>query len=749
MTRKAKIGMCAISIVLVAYIFCLPRNLFKGTPYSTVVTDRNGELLGARIAEDGQWRFPPSDTLPQKYETALIQFEDRWFRWHPGVNPVSIFRAAAGNLRAGRVISGGSTITMQVIRMSRGKDRTLLQKCIEAILATRLELRCSKQEILGLYASHAPFGGNVVGLEAASWRYFGRPPTELSWGEAATLAVLPNAPSDIHPGKNREKLMAKRNRLLRALLETGKLDSLDFELACDEPLPGKPVALPQEAPHLTEWHGKMNPRKKIRTTLDFHLQRQVEAVADRWNDAFSRAGIHDLAATILDVRTGDVLAYVGNANPGRVRPGSQVDILRAPRSTGSILKPFLYCALLQDGDILPNTLLPDIPININGFSPQNFNREFAGAVPAADALARSLNVPSVHMLRKYGVPKFLDLLRKCGLNTLTRSASDYGLSLILGGGEGTLLDITEAYAKLSARYQDADTTDDKRSDRMFGFPLKDKMAIWYTFDALKEVNRPDEIDWRLISSVRKVAWKTGTSYGFRDAWAVGVTPDYAIGVWTGNAQGQGVPGLTGARTAGPVMFDLFNLLPQDTGTSGPYARNGWFLEPMYGDYMEAEVCSKSGHLKGLYCEETDTLRLSRKAIKSEPCPYHRVIDGERVFLLPPSMEWYYRQLHPEYQVPRSARNARIESMEFIYPEGGATIYIPRQLDGSIRGVTFQLAHRNPGSVVFWHLDNEFVGQTRFIHQMRLVPKPGKHTVTVVDEAGNSRSVGFNIAENRL
>ena len=256
MTRKAKIGMCAISIVLVAYIFCLPRILFKGTPYSTVVTDRTGELLGARIAEDGQWRFPPSDTLPQKYETALIQFEDRWFRWHPGVNPVSIFRAAAGNLRAGRVISGGSTITMQVIRMSRGKDRTLLQKCIEAILATRLELRCSKQEILGLYASHAPFGGNVVGLEAASWRYFGRPPTELSWGEAATLAVLPNAPSDIHPGKNREKLMAKRNRLLRALLETGKLDSLDFELACDEPLPGKPVALPQEAPHLTEWHGK-------------------------------------------------------------------------------------------------------------------------------------------------------------------------------------------------------------------------------------------------------------------------------------------------------------------------------------------------------------------------------------------------------------------------------------------------------------------------------------------------------------
>ncbi|MBP5218977.1 MAG: penicillin-binding protein 1C, partial [Bacteroidales bacterium] len=586
-----------IAAILLAYLFCLPRNIFKGTGYSTVVTDRNGELLGARTAPDGQWRFPPSDSVPVKFQTALINFEDRYFVFHRGVNPVSVVRAAIGNIKAGRVTSGGSTITMQVIRMSRRKPRNMFQKVIEAILATRLELRCNKMEILCLYAAHAPFGGNVVGLEAASWRYFGRPPEELSWAEAATLAVLPNSPSDIHPGKNRNRLLEKRNQLLNTLSSRGYLDDLDLELALEEPLPDEPMPLPQVARHLTGFHCKRTPGQRIRTTVDINLQRQVEAVADQWNLEFAKTGIHDLAAIVLDVRTGDVLAYVGNSNPDIKRPGSDVDIIRSPRSTGSILKPVLYCSLLQEGEILPNTLLPDIPVNINGFSPQNFNRQFAGAVPASEALVRSLNVPAVHMLRKYGVSKFLDILRKCGISTLPKSASHYGLSLILGGGEATLMDIARMYAGMSASYQGCAPD---------GFPLTDKCALWWTIDALKEVNRPDEIDWHLIGSVKKVAWKTGTSFGFRDAWAVGFTADYAVGVWAGNAQGQGMPGLTGARTAGPVLFDIFNLLrPKED--NGEYYADGWFKEPVYGDYITAEVCSESGHLKGVDCPHADTL----------------------------------------------------------------------------------------------------------------------------------------------
>lgn len=726
--------MAAIAVILILYLICLPWNLFKNTEYSTVVLDKNGELLGARIASDGQWRFPPSDTVPYKYKTALVQFEDKYFRWHLGVNPVAVVRAAIGNIRSGRITSGGSTITMQVVRMSRSRERNMWQKAVEALIATRLEMKYSKERLLAIYAAHAPFGGNVVGLEAASWRYFGRPSKELTWGESATLAVLPNSPSYIHPGKNRKLLLEKRNRLLNSLLKSGKIDSATCRDACEEPLPDAPLPLPGYASHLIGWYYKTSPGKTILTDIDINVQKKTEDIVNRWNSELSTSGIKDLAAIVIGVKTGKILAYCGNANPDIARGGNQVDIIRAPRSTGSILKPLLYCALLQEGHILPYTLIPDLPVNINGFSPQNYDMKFNGAVPASEALARSLNVPSVHMLRKYGVPKFLKLLKALGMTTLNRDADDYGLSLILGGAEGNLLDITSIYASLSRTYQSENPED---------FPLNDRTSIWYTFDALKEVNRPDEIDWRLINSVHKVAWKTGTSYGFRDAWAVGATPEYAVGVWAGNANGEGVPGLTGARTSGPVMFDIFNILPSGNNNR-KYASGDWFKEPLYGEYIMAEVCRESGYLKGPACNHIDTLMLPPLAERSGTCPYHKFIEGESSFVLPPAMEWYYRQYHPEYHAPESGRQDAL--MEFIYPENGSNVLIPKQLDGSLKGIVFNLAHRNPGAAVFWHIDNEYIGETKFIHQMTILPPEGRHTVTVVDEKGNSLSVGFNVLQ---
>jgi penicillin-binding protein 1C len=715
MSRRRKVFLIITGVLLAGWLCCLPKDLFKGTPYATVVNDRSGELLGARIADDGQWRFPPCDTVPHRYATALIQFEDRHFRWHPGVDPVALVRAVISNLRAGHVVSGGSTITMQVIRLSRGKERTLWQKAVEAVQATRLELRYSKKHILALYASHAPFGGNVVGLEAASWRYFGRPAAELSWAESATLAVLPNAPSSIHPGKRRDQLLEKRNRLLERLHRRGYIDASTLESALAEPLPEAPYPLPALARHYVERqpHGV-----ESQTSIDINLQRQVEAATTRWSDELALGGAADLAAVILDIRSGAVLAYVGNASPLRARSGSEVDIASAPRSTGSILKPFLYCAALQEGVILPRTLLQDTPVNLNGFSPQNFDLQFHGAVPAAEALARSLNVPAVHLLRAYGAPRFLDLLREAGLSTLNRSASDYGLSLILGGGEGTLLDITNAYAGMVRSYDGLDTDS----------PFRDRIALWYTFEALKEVNRPDEIDWKLIRSVRKAAWKTGTSYGFRDAWAVGVTPDYAVGVWCGNADGHGVAGMTGAKTAGPVLFDLLNLLPPSAD---------WFEEPLEGGTF-LEVCTASGMLRSQDCPDYESIRLPEKAAESAVCPYHK--DG--TFRLPPAMEWYYKGWHPEYQV-RPAKDAA--QLEFLYPEPGAILTLPRQLDGSTPGAVFQAVHRDPNATLYWHLDQEYLGTTRLLHQMHLAPAPGKHTVTVVDGDGQSVSVGFTVA----
>ena len=691
---------------MAAWLLCLPRELFPGTAYSTVVESAEGELLGARIAADEQWRFPPCDTVPERFAAALIQFEDRRFYRHPGVDPGALVRAAADNLRSGHVVSGGSTLTMQVIRLSRQKERNLWQKMIEAVLATRLEMRCTKQEILALYASHAPFGGNVVGLEAAAWRYFGRPATELSWGEAATLAVLPNAPATLHLSRGREELLVKRNRLLARLLEHGDLSADSYEAALEEPLPDAPLPLPSWASHYVEGCPK---GVRTRSSIRLPLQKAVEATVDRRSDDLAREGIADLAAVVMDNATGEVVAYVGNASPSRERPGRQVDIAAAPRSTGSILKPFLYAAALEEGVILPRTLLPDIPVNLGGFAPQNFDKQYYGAVPAGEALARSLNVPAVFLLRQYGVPKFHALLRDAGLSTLTEAPEHYGLSLILGGAEARLAEVTAAYAQMA------------RADG--------SLALWYTFEALKEVNRPDELDWRLIRSVRRAAWKTGTSYGFRDAWAVGMTPAYTIGVWAGNADGHGVPGLTGARAAGPVLFDILNLPPAD---------DRWFEEPNASPATWAATCTDSGMLAGLDCPKTEML-IPAAGLDSEPCPYHNT--GE--FVLPPAMEWYYKPHHPEYT--GATRKQASTAVQFIYPQAGAVLSIPRQLSGEVEGIVFRAAHHSADATLWWHLDNTYVGETTFRHELRLVPSPGQHTLTVVDGEGNTAFVRFTVA----
>lgn len=756
------IGGGIITLLLIGYIFCLPRQLFH-VPYSTVVTDRNNELLGARIAPDGQWRFPPRTTTPAKIQACFIEFEDNHFFHHWGVNPVSIGRAAYQNLKAGRVISGGSTITMQTIRLARNNPRTFSEKFIEMIWATRLEFRYSKEKILSLYVSHAPFGGNVVGLDAAAWRYFGHSADDLSWAEAAMLAVLPNSPAMIHLSKSRQALLDKRNRLLTRLHTKGVLDDSSYELALSEPLPQESKPLPQIAPHLTDYFYQTRNGNYSVSTIDRGIQLQIEELIERWNGEFSRSDIRNIAILVIDVQKNQPIAYCGNVHFNKTNSGNQVDIIRSPRSTGSILKPFLYYAMLQEGSILPHTLLPDIPININGFAPQNFSQQFEGAVPASEALARSLNIPTVTMLQRYGVPKFYNFLKQTGISTLTRPASHYGLSLILGGAEGTLWDITCAYTDMARCLKGLDKTDcslllsDSAHNASSVVPTSSfsPCAVWQTFEAIKEVNRPEEIDWRTIPSMQTIAWKTGTSYGFRDAWAVGVTPRYAVGVWVGNATGEGKPGLVGARTAGPVMFDVFNLLP-----SSP-----WFVRPSEG-FVDAEVCHLSGHLKGRFCEETDTILILPAGLKTEACPYHHRInlsaDGtQRIyescinteaaiqknwFTLPPVWEWYYKQRHPEYKPlppfkPGCGEDI-LRPMQFVYPTMNARIFLPKQMDGSKSQLTFELVHSVPKATVYWHLDNNYLAETQDFHKISLLPSSGKHTITAVDNEGNTVSVTF-------
>ena len=583
--------------------------------------------------------------------------------------------------------------------------------------------------------------------------------------------------------KARDKLLKKRDRLLKQLHEAGKLDSSAYELALSEPLPEAPHALPQIAPHLVSRFYRLRNGKRSVSTVDKGLQTRVEALAARWNREFARSDIRHLAILVVDIQSNQVVAYCGNARYEDAQAGSQVDIIQAPRSTGSILKPLLYYAMLHEGSLLPDMLLPDIPVNINGFTPQNFNRQFEGAVPASEALARSLNIPAVTMLQRYGVPKFHHFLRQAGFKTINRPASHYGLSLILGGAEATLWDVTCAYANMGRSLlrlpqgecgllmpgegEKTASSDDalSRETTSSNAPLQvsDELfqpgGVWQTFSALTEVNRPEEIDWKSIPSMHPVAWKTGTSYGFRDAWAVGVTPRYAVGVWVGNATGEGKPGLVGAQTAGPVLFDVFGLLPASR----------WFRRPE-GVFVEAEICRRSGHLKGRFCEESDTLLVLPAGLRTEACPYHRAVtlsadETERIyegcaasepvvrrswFSLPPVWEWYYRQHHPEYRPlppfrPGCGEDA-LTPMQFIYPTSGARIVLPRQMDGSRGVVTVELAHSHPAATVYWHLDNGYLMQTQDFHKLSLQPDPGRHVLTAVDDAGNTVSIAFFVEE---
>ena len=762
--------------------FSLPRVLFDD-PYSTVLLDRKGELLGARIADDGQWRFPPVDSLADKYKKAVILYEDRFFYYHPGINPFSLFRAIWQNLKAGEIVSGGSTLSMQVIRLARkGKRRTLFEKIIEIILASRLEWTESKEEILCLYASHAPFGGNVVGIDAASWRYYGRPPEQLSWAETATLAVLPNAPSLIHPGKNRLLLIEKRNRLLDKLEKDGLIDSLDCELAKLEGLPDKPLPLPAFAPHLMDRVYVQNRGSRVRSSLDVMLQQRVNLILEEHQKQLKHNNIHNACCLVLDTRTGEVLAYVGNTrHPGRPEFGGDVNIIHAPRSTGSILKPVLYCLMLEEGEILPGTLIPDIPTQYTGYSPKNFSMTYDGAVPARRALARSLNIPAVRMLQSHGSERFYYQLEELGIHTLRFPASHYGLSLILGGAEGSLWDITGVYASMGrvlARYNQTGLyhtgdihppyyafsgrqqtrPDEGSADNSHPFSAA---SVWLTFQSLIEVNRPySQAGWRSFSSAGKIAWKTGTSFGFRDGWAIGTSPDYTIGVWVGNADGEGRPGLTGIAVAAPVLFDVFSTLPSSS----------WFLAPLNELYPVA-VCHKSGHLPGPFCPSLDTIYVPARGRASEPCPYHRKIhlspDGryrvnsdclpisgmrhESWFVLPPAQEWYYRAKNPDYRIlprihPSCKPQDEIEFMEMIYPRHSARIYVPREMDGSKGEIILEAAHRHPSSLIYWHLNKTFMGTTRHIHQMGIAPIKGSYRLTLVDENGYSLVHRFEIID---
>lgn len=667
---------------------------------------------------------------------------------------------------------GASTITMQVARLMHGDaPRTVANKLLETLWALRLEVGCSKDSILELYASNAPFGGNVVGLDAAAWRYYDTPAEALTWGQMAALCVLPNAPALIYPGRNSDELRRKRDQLLHRLAARGFIDTIELELALAEPLPQPAAPLPQLAPHLLT--------RAIReglkgTTIATTINRELQLQAERWvAQSAARTAARNISAIVASVDHGEVLAYVGNT-PGLGAHGCFVDIPAAPRSSASVIKPFLYAAMLEDGLMLPEELVLDIPTKIGSFAPQNASRNFSGVVPASMALAQSLNVPIVRMLRVYGLSLFLDLLREQGFTTFNHGPDYYGLSLILGGGEITLWDLAGAYASLARCVTQYAPQEVRASPTVFPLHYRRLQgatptatpsplgagAAYLTLQALRKVNRPtEEQGWQYFSSSRAVAWKTGTSFGSRDAWTVGVNPEYVIAVWVGNHDGSSVAGLSGVRSAAPIMFNLWSLLPHSE----------WFAPP-YDDLERVEVCSLSGLPPSEACAAVDTALVPPRGANYPPCPYHKIIHldstrrrrvnatcypahamrRESWFVLPPAAAWFYSRQHPSYApLPPfldGCENVEEESpIQFIYPRVNHTeVSVPRDLNGKPTSVIFELAHSDAQQTVYWHLDGEYVGSTTLFHQLSLQPNEGEHALVAVDAQGHRATISFYV-----
>jgi penicillin-binding protein 1C len=615
-------------------------------------------------------------------------------------------------------------------------------------------------------------GGNIVGVETASRVYYGKPADELTWAEAALFAVLPNAPSMINVERRRPALVERRNALLARLFEKEVIDDVTYEASRGEPLPDPTRDLPFEAPHFAQYAAKAFPRERVcRTTLDEDIQRRVEDAARRHNDSLARDGIQNLAVLVVETRTGKVRAWVGSQDFHDTRHGGQVDGVRAERSTGSLLKPFLAAKALDRGPYTMQSKIQDVPTFFGTFAPQNASKEFSGLVSLEDVLVQSLNVPSVRLLNAYGVRDFYDFLQDAGLRGLFRSPDGYGLALILGGAEANLYELVQLYAALgnggrATRLSIIEPFEDSRPRGGTANPsatpqLFSEGAAWLVLNTLTRLSRPgSEYYWEYFDNRVPVAWKTGTSYGQKDAWAIGVNRQWTIGVWAGNFTGEGNAVLTGHASAAPLLFTLFNQLTRP-------GENAWFDEPLF-DLAQVECCAESGFPAGLDCPHKVVLKRPKTSHSSGMCPYHAkfLVDkatGREVCSLcwtGIETEWITRYVVPPAVKAIFAATGRraddvpihtascpeyrdADRIELVYPVEGIKIFVPRDFDGVHEKIVFTAKHERPATHLFWYLNGDLVGETAGTHECAVDLEPGDYTLTVQDENGLSRSARFS------
>lgn len=774
LSRRAFIGGMVGAVVVgvvgvwgVAWQVPLPARL--SVPGAAVLTYRSGEIAHVTLSPDERWRLDLTpDDIDPAYIASLIAAEDARFWWHPGVDPLAIGRATVQNLWAGRVVSGGSTLTMQLARMLEPRPRTLSSKLRDAARALQLEIRLTKPEILAAYLRFVPYGRNIEGVGAASLAYFGHPPDALTAPEIATLLAVPQRPADRFPDPaHTAALAAARDRIALRLLEQGQLplrgqtaDQIRETLAATA-VPSALRPLPRAVPHVAAWL-RPAPGTRVQTTLERGVQQAAESSLAEVRALAARRATHNAAVVVLEQETGDVVALVGGFDFWDEAHSGQVPAFAAPRSPGSALKPLLYAAALDAGLILPPRLVPDVPRRYGAYQPDNYDGRFVGVISIEEALSRSLNVPFVDLLAQYGLTRFFAQLQRLGVRSLRDDPGHYGLSLIVGGAVVTPLELASAYLTLSRDGQRRPprillTTEGEAAE---GEAIFSPAAAWLTRRTLSRRDRPDFPSRAAVSATaRSVWWKTGTSFGNRDAWAVGGGQRYGVAVWLGNLDNTASPWLVGAEAAAPVFFDLMEALGDDRGQPSP--------PPPASAQAPVEVCALSGHLPSEACPQRILTPASAQRVPPDRCPYHQAVtlDAETGLRLtarcragrptrsavyvvwPPEVRrWLQDQRLTAAEPPPLAPGCATDTAQpprIRSPRAGEVALLLPGLSPDQQEIPLE-ADAAAGARLSWFVDGALLGTVDAGERLWWTPREGDHEVVVTDGAGRSDRAALSV-----